>query len=316
VAAALSPGQTAPLAPIGLGEVGRLAIANRPGRLADRPAVPEQLGGALDPHPAQVAAKAGLAGLGEGALQLPGGTRQPPGHPLELEPVGVLERDDRRRLVEQLPPPRDRFRPSCGGGACAFPGTRELAAGSVSLLCVRNSTHELVGVAAAVAASRALELGPLETAAAAAAAIWGSWLPDADRLGTRVHRRGRLARRHLAPVALGAVLRLPLVVFALLARHRGLSHTLAACGLLAAVAGLMAAALGGLGAAAAAGCALGYFAHVLADACTPSGVCLWWPVSRRRVWLLPRPLRIRTGSPREALLALAAATVAVAVAVL
>jgi inner membrane protein len=181
---------------------------------------------------------------------------------------------------------------------------------------VRNTTHELVGVAAAVAASRALELEPLETAAAAAGAIWGSWLPDADRLGARVHRRGWVARRHLAVAALGAVLRLPLVVFALLARHRGLSHTLAACGLLAAVAGLLAAVLGGVGAAAAAGCALGYCAHVLADACTPSGVPLWWPVSRRRVWLVPRPLRIRTGSLREALLALAAATVAVALVVL
>jgi membrane-bound metal-dependent hydrolase YbcI (DUF457 family) len=315
-ATALHPGQTAPLAPKGLGEVRRLAIANRPGRLAHRPAVPEQLGGPLDPHSAQVAAKAGLARLGEGALQLPGGAREPPGQPLEREPLGELERDDRRRLLEQLPPPLDRSRPGCGGGDSAFPRIRELAAGSVSLLCVRNTTHELVGVGAAVAASRALELEPLETVAAAAGAIWGSWLPDADRFGARVHRRGRLARRHLLVAALGAVLRLPLVGFALLARHRGLSHTLAACGLLAVAAALLAALLGGVGAAAAAGCAIGYCAHVLADACTPSGVRLRWPVSRRRVWLVPRPLRIQTGSLREALLAVAAATVAVALVVL
>jgi membrane-bound metal-dependent hydrolase YbcI (DUF457 family) len=183
------------------------------------------------------------------------------------------------------------------------------------LLCVRSTTHELVGVACTVAASRALELEPLETAAATAGAIWGSWLPDADRLGTRVHRRGRLARRHMALAVLGAVVRLPLVVFALLARHRGLSHSLAACGLLAVVAALLAGLVGGLGAAAAGGSACGYLAHVLADSCTPSGVCLWWPLSRRRVWLLPRPLRIRTGSLREALLASAAATLAVALVV-
>jgi membrane-bound metal-dependent hydrolase YbcI (DUF457 family) len=181
---------------------------------------------------------------------------------------------------------------------------------------VRNTTHELIGVACAVAASRALELDPLETAAAAAGAVWGSWLPDADRLGTRVHRRGRLARRNLAFAALGALLRLPLVVFALLARHRGLSHSLAACALVAALAALLAALVGGLVAAAAAGGALGYCAHVLADACTPSGVCLWWPVSSRRVWLLPPRVRIQTGSLREALLASAAVTVAVALVVL
>jgi membrane-bound metal-dependent hydrolase YbcI (DUF457 family) len=190
---------------------------------------------------------------------------------------------------------------------------RELAGGAVSLLWVRNTTHELVGVA--VAASRGLELDPLETAATAAGAVWGSWLPDADRLGTRVHRRGRLTRRHLAIAALRAVLRLPLVVFALLARHRGSSHSLAACAPFAALAAGLAAVVGGLGAAVAGGCALGYCAHVLADACAPSGVCLWWPESRRRVWLLPRPLRIRTGSLREGLLAAAAAAVAVALVV-
>jgi membrane-bound metal-dependent hydrolase YbcI (DUF457 family) len=184
------------------------------------------------------------------------------------------------------------------------------------LLCVRNTTHELVGVACAVAASRALDLEPLETAAAAAGALWGSWLPDADRLGTRVHLRGRLAHRHPALAALGAVWRLPLVVFALLARHRGLTHSLAACSLLAVVCALLGAVVGGVGAAVAAGCGCGYCAHVLADSSTPSRVCLWWPVSDRRVCVPPRPLRLRTGSLREALLAMAAATVAVAVVLL
>jgi hypothetical protein len=32
-------------------------------------------------------------------------------------------------------------------------------------------------------------------------------------------------------------------------------------------------------------------------------VRLWWPLSRRRVWLLPAGCRIATGSVRELLLA-------------
>jgi membrane-bound metal-dependent hydrolase YbcI (DUF457 family) len=175
---------------------------------------------------------------------------------------------------------------------------------------VRSATHELVGVACAVAASRAFELDAFETAAAAGGAIWGSWLPDADRLGTRVHRRGRLARRDLALAALTGVLRLPLVVFALLSRHRGVTHSLAACVLLAGLAATVGA-VGGPWAALSSGCALGYCAHVLADGCTPSGVGLWRPFSRRRVCLLPRRARIPTGSFRETLVAVTAATTAV-----
>ena len=58
--------------------------------------------------------------------------------------------------------------------------------------------------------------------------------------------------------------------------------------------------------------AIGYLAHVAADACTPSGVALFAPLSSRRRWLLPSPVRIPTGSARELLVAvtIAAATVA------
>jgi hypothetical protein len=45
----------------------------------------------------------------------------------------------------------------------------------------------------------------------------------------------------------------------------------------------------------------GYLSHLLADAMTLAPIRLWWP-SRRRVWLLPRPLRIRTGGSVERLL--------------
>ena len=51
--------------------------------------------------------------------------------------------------------------------------------------------------------------------------------------------------------------------------------------------------------AAAAGAGIGYAAHIAGDACTPGGVALWAPLSRRRRWLLPAPARIPTGSLRE-----------------
>jgi membrane-bound metal-dependent hydrolase YbcI (DUF457 family) len=193
---------------------------------------------------------------------------------------------------------------------------RDPTAWVASLARVRNTTHELIGVLGAVAASRALDLDTLDTAAAVAGAVWGSWLPDADRLGTRLHRRGRLGRRNLAIAVLSAALRLPLRAFALLSRHRGGTHSLAACALFAALAAVVAAAVGGLGAALAPGCALGYCAHVLADGCTPSGVGLWRPFSSRRVRLLPRRAMIPTGSFREAMLAVMAATAALALVVL
>ncbi len=173
----------------------------------------------------------------------------------------------------------------------------------ITLRVVRNATHELVGVTCALGASRALGLEAVEAAAAGATALLGSWLPDADRRGTRVHRRSRLERRSLLAGALGFVVRLPLVAFALVARHRGISHSLFACALLGAVAVALGMALPPPGIMLTGGLAVGYSAHVLADGCTPHGVALWAPCSRRRVWLVPRRARVCTGSPREGLLA-------------
>jgi membrane-bound metal-dependent hydrolase YbcI (DUF457 family) len=165
---------------------------------------------------------------------------------------------------------------------------------------VRNRTHELVGVSLAVVAGRAFDAGPLETAGLAAAALFGSRLPDVDQLGARVHRRTRLERRTPVAGAVGAVLRLPLLLFAIVVAHRTVTHSAPACAAAAAVAALVASPAGaGVALIVAAGVAIGYAAHVAADACTPAGVTLWAPLSRRRVWLLPRRARIRTGSWRE-----------------
>jgi membrane-bound metal-dependent hydrolase YbcI (DUF457 family) len=169
---------------------------------------------------------------------------------------------------------------------------------------VRNVTHELIGVSAAIGAAKAAGLGPAATSAAAAAALYGAWLPDVDQRGSRVHRRSQLERRSLVAGSVGALPRLPLVAFGALASHRAATHSAVAC---VAVAGGVALALTPLGLAVAPVVAgaigLGYAAHVLADACTPAGVRLWWPLSRRRVWLLPAGCRIATGSVRELLLA-------------
>jgi inner membrane protein len=179
---------------------------------------------------------------------------------------------------------------------------------------VRNGTHELVGVSLAVAAGRVLEAAPVETAGLAAAALFGSRLPDVDQLGARVHRSTRLERRTLIARTAGALLRLPLMLFAVVVPHRTVTHSALACAVAAGLAALVAMPAGGTVALmVAGGVAIGYASHVAADACTPTGVSLWAPVSRRRVWLLPRRARIRTGSWRQVAFAVAAAaTLAVA----
>jgi inner membrane protein len=181
---------------------------------------------------------------------------------------------------------------------------------------VRNATHELVGVSLAVAAGRVLEAGPLEMAGLAAAALFGSRLPDVDQFSARVHRRTPLERRTRLGRVAGAVLRLPLVLFALVVSHRTVTHSALACAAAAALAALVASPAGpGVALVIAGGVAIGYASHVAADACTPAGVTLWAPLSRRRAWLLPRGARIRTGSWSEAAFA-AVAAVALAFALL
>ena len=172
---------------------------------------------------------------------------------------------------------------------------------------MRNATHELIGVTLAVAAAQALKAGPLETGGLAATAVLASRLPDIDVLGARIHRRSRRERRNLLARAAGALRRVPLVVFAAFVSHRSITHSAFAC---VAVPGLAALLSYPAGAGAAlvvgGGFAIGYAAHVAADGCTPGGIRLWAPMSRRRVWLLPPWARIRTGSAGETAVAVIA----------
>ncbi len=145
------------------------------------------------------------------------------------------------------------------------------------------------------------------------AGAWlGSLLPDADRAGSRVYRPTRFERRVWPARILGWIARLPLRALSVLG-HRGLTHSLAAAAVAAVVCWALAARIVPATAlAVGAGIAIGYGAHVAADACTPSGVPLFAPLSGRRWWLLPRPGRIPTGSARElavaALFAIASVT--------
>ncbi|MGI8944759.1 MAG: metal-dependent hydrolase [Thermoleophilaceae bacterium] len=172
---------------------------------------------------------------------------------------------------------------------------------------MRNATHELLGVSLALAGAQAVQAGPLESVGLGVAAVCGSRLPDLDQVGSRVHRRSRLERRSMLFGALGTVLRLPMWAFAALVGHRGVTHSALACAATAALAALLAHPAGtAVALVVGVGVGVGYAAHVAADACTPGGVRLWAPLSRKRVWLLPRRARIPTGSLREAALATAA----------
>lgn len=138
------------------------------------------------------------------------------------------------------------------------------------------------------------------TAAALVGAAWvGSMLPDADVAGARIHRRTRLERAALPLRMAGTLARIPLRLLTVLP-HRGITHSLLACLLAVLVAGALASLIDPTSAVTiAAGVAIGYSAHVAADACTPGGVRAWAPFSRRRTWLLPPRARIKTGSGRE-----------------
>jgi membrane-bound metal-dependent hydrolase YbcI (DUF457 family) len=179
---------------------------------------------------------------------------------------------------------------------------------------VRNTTHELIGVSLALTAGQAIEAGPFESGGLALAAVAGARLPDLDQLGARIHTRTRLERRSLIIGLVGAAVRLPLVAFAGIVSHRALTHSALACAAAAVLAALVASPAGtGAALLVGGGIAIGYGAHVAADACTPGGVKLWAPFSRERVWFLPPRARIPTGSLREAALAGAAAVAVLAV---
>jgi membrane-bound metal-dependent hydrolase YbcI (DUF457 family) len=160
-------------------------------------------------------------------------------------------------------------------------------------------SHQIAGVGLAAVSGAAADASTSTAAVLLGAAWLGSMLPDADRAGTRIYHRTRLERRVGLVAALGWLIRLPLRLLMLLP-HRGVTHSVFACAAAAVLSGLLVAVADpALAGAACGGMAIGYATHIAGDACTPSGVAAWAPISGRRYWLLPPGLRIPTGSLRE-----------------
>jgi inner membrane protein len=179
------------------------------------------------------------------------------------------------------------------------------------MLGVKNVTHETIGATGALALCAIAGADVLTTAGCVVVSVLGSRLPDADQHGSKIHRKTGWERRNPLIALLGFLARIPLVVFASIVRHRGATHWLST-GVAVTVIGTVAA--GAIYAAlvlpVAAGLGAGYTLHLLADGCTPHGVPLLGPFSRRKRHLLPKGGRIRTGSGRETVVCLAAMCVA------
>ena len=89
------------VAPEGLRELCRLAVANPAGHLSDRQrALAQQLVRAAHPDLGQERAEARAPRLGEGALELAARGGEATGDGVELQVVGVLAVDDLDRFLE------------------------------------------------------------------------------------------------------------------------------------------------------------------------------------------------------------------------
>jgi len=191
---------------------------------------------------------------------------------------------------------------------------------------MRGGTHVIVGFVVGMLPALAARDDMLIVPCAAIAAAT-SLLPDLDEMEslasnaprvlvvplvyavTRRRTRARMLVGYLlwrAATALAAATTRPLSrgVRRLAGGHRRGTHapvTVAALGLLA----LAAAHAGVVPPALATAAWLGYLSHATADACTVDGVAGPWPRDRRRVYLVPRRLRVLSGGRGERRLLLA-----------
>jgi inner membrane protein len=115
----------------------------------------------------------------------------------------------------------------------------------------------------------------------------GSLLPDLDARESKLSNARIGGVAPIKPLARALNRRLG---------HRGAMHSLLAALLVSAFVGLPLALF--LDPFAGLALALGYLSHLALDACTKSGVPLYWP-DAGRVWLLPSRLRVTTGSAAE-----------------
>lgn len=156
---------------------------------------------------------------------------------------------------------------------------------------MKGGSHLLIGYAAVYAAHRLvmpLAASPVDWLFVLGAASIGALLPDVDSDESAIRQATHTARSN------GCLGRLSSqVISAITGGHRNFTHTLAAWGAFS-VLGLMGA-MQFQFMAVAISFSIAYLAHLLADALTIHGVPLLWPLNFD-VHLLPRPLRIRSGS--------------------
>lgn len=146
-------------------------------------------------------------------------------------------------------------------------------------------THVLLGINALWLLEAWPVPSPDRFVLAVAGAALGSLLPDLD---ARASLLQSIKFGGVAPLVL------PARMLNHLFGHRGALHSLLALGVLAVIAIPMLSTLPLLWL----GLVLGYASHILGDGCTRHGVPLFFP-SRVRVHLLPKPLRLSTGSLAE-----------------
>lgn len=194
------------------------------------------------------------------------------------------------------------------------------AGGACGLLVLTGHVHAVVHVGSHVLSLG--QAGPADVAWFVGASAVGSLVPDFDEPGSMISNSpriiGALARRLLHRVGIGPlrpiawlvglfVLALATVlnvisrfcssIFRVLALgHREGSHWAPIW--IAASVGVYLVTVAPLGPWPGAGFALGFLTHLIADGLTKSGLPLI-PNAPWRMHLLPRPLRIRTGSPTE-----------------
>lgn len=131
-------------------------------------------------------------------------------------------------------------------------------------------------------------LSPDNMAVLAVCASLGALLPDLDATESKLRSLSVAGIQPVAPLS-------DLVHRAW--GHRGFLHSAAGlCSVAALCAGLSA--VGWLSLLAISALVLGYASHLVMDGCTRSGIPLLYP-SKRRVHLLPKALRLRTGSSAE-----------------
>ncbi len=202
-----------------------------------------------------------------------------------------------------------------------------------------GKTHLFYGVTAGAVVVLALAhpTRPLPLLEGALTGAFGGLLPDLDEPGSTISNLprilGKMARRRLRQATRGAALALPgMLIGALIGLlaaalnvvsralshlvrlvaggHREGSHWLPIWAGLSVAAYLLTAVYAGPWPAA--GFAAGYLSHLAGDGCTKSGIPLV-PRTAARLHLLPRPLRIRTGSFGETLFTVFYAVALVAV---